>query len=42
MGQARGYPRIRWEVQTDNVAAIRFYERLGATMRTKGVFVWDV
>ncbi len=35
-----GLPRLRWEVQPDNTGAIRFYERLGATMRTKGVFGW--
>ena len=33
--------RIRWEVQTDNRDAIRFYERLGAKYREKGVFTWD-
>ena len=30
-----GVPRIKWEVQTDNVAARRFYEHIGAT--TAGV-----
>ena len=35
-----GLPRLRWEVQADNAGAIRFYERLGAVMRTKGVFGW--
>lgn len=40
--RARGLHRVRWEVQPDNEAAIRFYERLGARMRTKGVFGWDV
>ena len=39
--RAQGHNRVRWEVQPDNAAAIRFYERLGATMRTKGVFGWD-
>jgi GNAT superfamily N-acetyltransferase len=39
--RAHGAPRLRWEVQPDNVAAIRFYERLGARMRTKGLFAWD-
>lgn len=48
MGRARdrclekGCHRVRWEVQPDNAGAIRFYERLGATLRAKGVFVWDV
>jgi len=39
--RARGVPRLRWEVQPDNAAAIRFYERLGARLRTKGIFGWD-
>ena len=34
-------PRIKWEVQTDNTAARRFYERLGARYYEKGVFAWD-
>ena len=38
----RGLRRLRWEVQPDNTAAIRFYERIGARMRTKGIFYWDV
>ena len=33
--------RLRWEVESDNRAAIRFYERLGAVVRTKGVLTWD-
>ena len=37
-----GISRIRWEVQTDNRDAIRFYERLGAKYAEKGVFKWDV
>jgi hypothetical protein len=32
---------MRWEVQPDNHDAIRFHERIGAMMRTKGVFAWD-
>jgi ribosomal protein S18 acetylase RimI-like enzyme len=31
---------IRWEVQEDNVAAQRFYRRLGATLRTKVIAFW--
>jgi ribosomal protein S18 acetylase RimI-like enzyme len=31
---------IRGEVQEDNVAAQRFYRRLGATLRTKVIAVW--
>ena len=37
----RGAVRLRWEVQSDNAGAIRFYERIGAVMRTKGIFTWD-
>ena len=37
-----GVPRIKWEVQTDNVDARRFYERLGARYYEKGVFAWDL
>jgi ribosomal protein S18 acetylase RimI-like enzyme len=32
--------RIRWEVSPDNVAAQRFYRRLGATLRPKVVALW--
>ncbi len=39
--QAQGGARLRWEVQPDNAAAIRFYQRLGAVMRSKGIFTWD-
>ena len=39
--RARGAPRLRWEVEADNAAAMRFYERLGARMRTKGLFAWE-
>ena len=31
---------IRWEVQEDDVAAQRFYRRLGATLRTKVIALW--
>lgn len=37
---ARGVRSLRWEVQPDNARAIRFYQRLGATLRTKGIFTW--
>jgi len=33
---------IRWEVQPDNLKAIRFYENLGAEMNSKGIFKWSV
>ncbi len=39
--RARGAPRLRWEVEADNAAAIRFYERLGARLRSRGLFGWD-
>lgn len=39
---SRGLARVRWEVEPDNVDAIRFYQRLGARLRSKGVFTWDV
>lgn len=38
---ARGLRSLRWEVQPDNHAAIGFYQRLGARLRTKGIFVWE-
>jgi ribosomal protein S18 acetylase RimI-like enzyme len=31
---------VRWEVSEQNVAAQRFYSRLGATLRTKVVVFW--
>lgn len=40
--QELGLSRIKWEVQPDNVAAIRFYERLGATSYNKRLFTWSV
>ncbi|MGI9294878.1 MAG: GNAT family N-acetyltransferase [Pseudomonadales bacterium] len=39
--RTHGISRIRWEVQQSNHSAIKFYERLGATLDTKGVFRWD-
>jgi ribosomal protein S18 acetylase RimI-like enzyme len=38
----RGCQRIRWEVEPDNQGAIRFYQRLGAVVRIKGMFNWKV
>jgi ribosomal protein S18 acetylase RimI-like enzyme len=32
---------IRWEMREDNVAAQRFYRRLGATLRTKVIAFWQ-
>lgn len=42
VAQEAGYPRMRWEVQGYNEGAIRFYQRLGASMVTKGIFSWPV
>ena len=36
---ADGMP-IRWEMREDNVAAQRFYRRLGASLRTKVIAFW--
>lgn len=38
--KTKNVSRIRWEVERDNLSAIKFYERLGAEMYTKGVFKW--
>jgi hypothetical protein len=32
---------IRWEMREDNVAAQRFYRRLGAILRTKVIAFWQ-
>ncbi|MEJ8566053.1 GNAT family N-acetyltransferase [Elongatibacter sediminis] len=40
--KALGLSRIKWEVEPDNAAAIRFYERLGATGYDKRLFRWNV
>jgi ribosomal protein S18 acetylase RimI-like enzyme len=32
---------VRWEMREDNVAAQRFYRRLGATLRTKVIAFWS-
>jgi ribosomal protein S18 acetylase RimI-like enzyme len=34
--------RIQWEVEKDNLGAIKFYERLGAELNTRGIFKWIV
>ncbi len=39
--QNNGAKRIYWEVEQDNLAAIKFYERLGARVDIKGLFKWD-
>ena len=38
----KGFERIKWEVEQDNHLAIKFYERLGATVDIKGVWRWTV
>ena len=42
LAEELGLPRIKWEVQPDNDAAIRFYERLGARGYDKRLFAWSV
>ncbi|MDR7268610.1 GNAT superfamily N-acetyltransferase [Pelomonas saccharophila] len=37
-----GANRLRWEVNARNASAIRFYERLGAAVTTKGFCAWEV
>ena len=32
---------IRWQLELENVGARRFYQRLGATVRDKGVATWE-
>jgi ribosomal protein S18 acetylase RimI-like enzyme len=32
---------VRWEVAEQNVAAQRFYRRLGATLRAKVIAAWS-
>lgn len=36
-----GASRLRWEVNASNSGAIRFYERLGAAVTTKGLCSWE-
>ncbi|MDN5202700.1 GNAT family N-acetyltransferase [Fulvivirgaceae bacterium BMA10] len=40
--EKKNIQRIRWEVEKDNLGAIKFYERLGAEFKTKGIFKWSV
>lgn len=35
-----GHGFVRWTVELDNPRAIAFYERLGARLRSKGVYTW--
>jgi ribosomal protein S18 acetylase RimI-like enzyme len=36
----RSNATVRWEAETDNSPALRFYERLGARLRTKVIATW--
>jgi len=36
-----GCDHVQWQTPTDNVGAIRFYDRLGATPRSKARYVLD-
>ena len=40
ISEARGFTFIKWQVELDNTPAIAFYERLGAEMTEKGIFIW--
>ncbi|MBI3346146.1 MAG: GNAT family N-acetyltransferase [Burkholderiales bacterium] len=37
-----GASRLRWEVNANNGGAVRFYERLGAVVKTKGLCAWEL
>ena len=37
----KGIYRIRWEVEKENNKAIKFYNRLGAQLKEKGIFNWS-
>ncbi|QFU21935.1 GNAT family N-acetyltransferase [Shewanella eurypsychrophilus] len=41
VSQLKGVTRMKWEVEQDNLQAIKFYERLGATVDIKGVCRWS-
>ena len=38
---AEGQLMVRWEMESDNDGAQRFYRRLGATLRTKVIAAWQ-
>ncbi len=40
--KTHGGSRVSWRVEKDNSGAIKFYQRLGAKLEIKGVFIWDV
>jgi len=37
-----GASRIRWEVEKENLRAIKFYQNLGAQLDIKGIFRWNI
>ena len=39
--KSRGGKRLKWEVQQDNLQAIKFYKRLGAQVDIKGICRWQ-
>lgn len=41
LAREAGASRLRWEAKPWNEGGIRFYERLGAPMKLKGVFHWQ-
>lgn len=42
LAKSDGISKIKWEVQADNEKAIQFYKRLGASLKTKGIFSWKL
>ncbi|GAB5523026.1 MAG: GNAT family N-acetyltransferase [Roseivirga sp.] len=42
LSKEKGIQRVKWEVEKENTAAIRFYEKLGATVSIKGLCSWDL
>jgi len=42
IGIAKSINQIKWQVEQDNLGAIKFYQRLGASINIKGLFSWDL
>ncbi|MEH6631835.1 MAG: GNAT family N-acetyltransferase [Halopseudomonas aestusnigri] len=40
--EKRGVKSIKWEVEEDNIKAIKFYKRLGAEVDIKGICRWSL
>jgi len=38
----KGISKIKWEVERENKGAIKFYEGLGASLKIKGIFHWNL